>query len=185
MRESKLFNTFSLSTMNSNKRGFTLIELLVVIAIIGILSSVVLASLNSARKKGRDARRISDMKQLQLALELYYDATASSYPVQGVLAAAPTVANNAALATTALTALVPTYIASVPADPINDTTYRYQYSSLTGTALCAATPCSGYFLIAELEGSSNASTYTGTAGGSATICVAGEASAPFTYCVKQ
>nr|AQQ75000.1 hypothetical protein [uncultured bacterium] len=60
-------------------RGFTLIELLVVIAIIGILSSVVLASLNSARQKGRDARRISDIKQLQLALELYYDAN-QSYP---------------------------------------------------------------------------------------------------------
>ena len=59
--------------MKSTK-GFTLIELLVVIAIIGILSSVVLASLNSARKKGRDARRVSDLKQLQLALELYYDA---------------------------------------------------------------------------------------------------------------
>ena len=59
-------------------RGFTLIELLVVIAIIGILSSVVLASLNSARKKGRDARRIADLKQLQLALELYYDANPST-----------------------------------------------------------------------------------------------------------
>ena len=44
---------------------------LVVIAIIGILSSVVLASLNGARKKGRDARRISDLKQIQLALEMY------------------------------------------------------------------------------------------------------------------
>lgn len=60
-------------------RGFTLIELLVVVAIIGILSSVVLASLNSARQKGRDARRVSDLKQLQLALELYYDANAA-YP---------------------------------------------------------------------------------------------------------
>ena len=59
------------------KRGFTLIELLVVIAIIGILSSVVLASLNSARLKGRDARRISDIKQLQTALNLYNDAHAS------------------------------------------------------------------------------------------------------------
>ena len=64
----------------SNKnRGFTLIELLVVIAIIGILSSVVLASLNSAREKSRDARRIGDIKQLQLALEMYYDSN-SAYP---------------------------------------------------------------------------------------------------------
>lgn len=59
--------------------GFTLIELLVVIAIIGILSSVVLASLNSARTKARDTRRVSDLKQIQVALELYYDAN-SKYP---------------------------------------------------------------------------------------------------------
>ncbi|MEK9175103.1 MAG: type II secretion system protein, partial [Patescibacteria group bacterium] len=62
------------------KKGFTLIELLVVIAIIGILASVVLASLNSARAKSRDARRIADVKQIQLALELYYDANAQHYP---------------------------------------------------------------------------------------------------------
>ena len=54
-------------------KGFTLIELLVVIAIIGILSSVVLASLNSARKRARDTRRLSDMNQIQTALEYYYD----------------------------------------------------------------------------------------------------------------
>ncbi|MEK9161552.1 MAG: prepilin-type N-terminal cleavage/methylation domain-containing protein [Patescibacteria group bacterium] len=59
--------------MKNIKRGFTLIELLVVIAIIGILSSVVLASLNSARAKSRDAKRLSDIKSLQLALELYFD----------------------------------------------------------------------------------------------------------------
>lgn len=53
--------------------GFTLIELLVVISIIGILSSVILASLNSAREKARDTAILSDVKQMQLALELYND----------------------------------------------------------------------------------------------------------------
>ena len=56
------------------KRGFTLIELLVVIAIIGIISSVVLASLSAARTKSQDAKRLSDMHQMQTALELYYNS---------------------------------------------------------------------------------------------------------------
>ncbi len=52
--------------------GFTLIELLVVIAIIGILASIVLASMGTARAKARDAKRIADIKNIQLALETYY-----------------------------------------------------------------------------------------------------------------
>lgn len=87
------------------KRGFTLIELLVVIAIIGILSSVVLASLNSARQKSRDARRVGDIKQLQLALEMFYDST-NNYPQ-------------------ALTELVPGYIPVQPLDPQSGTAYTY------------------------------------------------------------
>ncbi|HVW82618.1 MAG TPA: prepilin-type N-terminal cleavage/methylation domain-containing protein [Candidatus Paceibacterota bacterium] len=54
--------------------GFTLIELLVVIAIIGLLSSVILASLNAAREKSRDAQRKLEVAQIQQALELYYTA---------------------------------------------------------------------------------------------------------------
>ena len=56
-----------------HNKGFTLIELLVVIAIIGLLSSVVLVSMGGVRAKARDARRLSDMRQILLALQLYYD----------------------------------------------------------------------------------------------------------------
>jgi general secretion pathway protein G len=63
-------------------RGFTLIELLVVISIIGLLSSVVLASLNSARSKARDAERASDINQVNKALELYYSVH-GAYPSTG------------------------------------------------------------------------------------------------------
>src|SRR3989344_3856463 len=62
------------------KGGFTLIELLVVIAIIGMLSSAIFSSLNNARRKSRDARRIADLHQIKNALDLFY-STYGRYPV--------------------------------------------------------------------------------------------------------
>lgn len=56
------------------RRGFTLIELLVVIAIIGILSSVVLVSLNSARSRGQDAAIKANLSGVRTQAELYYDS---------------------------------------------------------------------------------------------------------------
>jgi general secretion pathway protein G len=63
-----------------NKKGFTLIELLVVIAIIGLLSTLAVVALGSARQKARDSKRLSDLKQIQTALELFYTDN-NSYPV--------------------------------------------------------------------------------------------------------
>lgn len=78
------------------KKGFTLIELLVVIAIIGILSSVVLASLNTARGKGADAAAKSNLNNIRAQAEIVYDNANGSYAgvcadgnvVKGVTAAA-------------------------------------------------------------------------------------------------
>lgn len=108
-------------------RGFTLIELLVVIAIIGLLSSVILASLGGARAKGRDARRIADIRQLQMALELYYD-TNNKYPQH----------------ITSALLVTPGYIASIPKDPAN-TAVSYLYVALGGST------CTTYHLGAQLE----------------------------------
>ena len=69
----------NIKLMDKYKRGFTLIEILVVIAIIGILASVVLASLNSARNKGSDAAVKSDLNGLRGQAAIYYDDHSYSY----------------------------------------------------------------------------------------------------------
>lgn len=67
---------------NKNKKSaFTLIELLVVIAIIGILVTLAVVALQNARKNARDAKRIADIKQIQTALELYFNDV-GEYPAE-------------------------------------------------------------------------------------------------------
>ncbi len=124
------------SANNSVFRGFTLIELLVVIAIIGLLSSVVLASLNSARIKGRDARRLSDLHQIQLGLQLYYQDN-GHYPASGGTwwYSCDTAAWNQFK-----TALAVSFPSQLPVDPINTSCggpwnvnyYTYTYGSNGG-----------------------------------------------------
>lgn len=71
-----------------SNRGFTLIELLVVIAIIGILSSVVLASLSTARNKGNDAKVKGQLSQVRAGAELYANTNNGSYSASVMAAAA-------------------------------------------------------------------------------------------------
>lgn len=126
------------------KKGFTLIELLVVIAIIGVLASVVLASLNTARTKSRDARRVADVKQIQIALEMYMDSN-QEYP------------ENVAVLVTA--GLMP----SEPKDPSTVVSYpydNYQHGASQYMACDAATTagtCLVYHLGATLENTTTSS----------------------------
>ena len=110
-----------------------IVGLLIPIAI-GILSSVVLASLNIARMKSVDARRIIDIKQLQLALELNY-VEAGTYPISSF---SDLVNNN--------------YISSIPADPTTGAAYSY-ISLNDSNNVCAVTPCTKYVLAATLSDS--------------------------------
>ncbi|MEI6835479.1 MAG: prepilin-type N-terminal cleavage/methylation domain-containing protein [Candidatus Falkowbacteria bacterium] len=103
------------------KKGFTLIELLVVVAIIGLLATLSIVALNNARARSRDAKRVADVKQMQTALELYFNDNAS-YPSSvtpgGVISVTSTVYMNR----------VP--VPPLPADggalcPANPTAYTY------------------------------------------------------------
>ena len=126
-------------------KGFTLIELLVVIAIIGVLASTVLASINGARVKSRDARRLADVRQLVLVMQLYYDDNNTFPPYvggtcvqtngwcclghgtagrcwQGSYGGSDALDNS----------LSPRYIARIPDDPLNNTARygdAYMYNS--------------------------------------------------------
>ena len=103
-------------------RGFTLIELLVVIAIIGILSSVVLASLSNARSKARDAQRVSDITQFQIALEYFFD---NAIPTKRY----PTDAEGIAILGTL------NYLRSVPVAP-EGALVGYVYNATGGIEYC-------------------------------------------------
>ena len=129
--------------IKSRLSGFTLIELLVVIAIIGVLASIVLASLNSARRKSRDARRITDIKQIQLALELYYDGQSPTPQYPPAVAPDVPCTNFSGLSVLAAGG----YIPQVPQDPQGGC-YRYTSNAPTATRTT-------YHLGATLEEATN------------------------------
>lgn len=127
--------------MPTGRQGFTLIELLVVISVIGILTTLVMANLNAARERARDAQRKSDLRSIQTALRLYYNDV-GGYPagtstIMGCDGACtwgqPWIKNSI------------TYMNILPNDPLPGQTYKY-----TGSA-----DFESYTLIACLENKSD------------------------------
>ncbi|MEK7608826.1 MAG: type II secretion system protein [Patescibacteria group bacterium] len=134
-----------------NKKGFTLIEMLIVIAIIGILSSIVLVGLGPVQRRGRDARRISDLKQVQNALELYFNKC-GYYPGSVQAGAACTNFGGAPGDWSAVkSALVGSALGvnQIPSDPSGGRVYQYGVDTESGRE------GSGYVLAATLEDASN------------------------------
>ncbi len=113
---------------NKSQKGFTLVELLVVIAIIGILATLLLLQLGVARQRARDAKRIVDISQTRTAVELYFDDNGQY----------PQVITYSALAAV----LVPKYLTQLPADPLSNGLFNYNYAYLGLTK---------YHVWAELE----------------------------------
>ncbi len=115
-----------------NQLGFTLIELVMVIGVIALISSISMFALIKARIKARNARRATDLTQLQKSLELYY-STNGYYPNGGAVANA----NQAYDISNLTTFLVPSTISKIPYDPSYPSSslnnYQYMWGGTTGT----------------------------------------------------
>ena len=161
-----------MNIVRSGRGGFTLIELLVVIAIIGILSSVVLVSLNSARSKGKDARIQEETAQVRTQLESDYNTSTGYGDLTGGAGHVDTL-NAGGSGNTNLTIILndiggqlPTAVTTLSANMSNANDYVIYSTAVSGTPTdysIYGRTSQGYFCIG-----SDGSTKTSTAGAMAT-----------------
>lgn len=139
------------------KRGFTLIELLVVVSIISLLSSIILASVNSARAKSRDAARVSTVHSLVNAIYLATSANNGNFPSSGGtgvcigLNTGSTCWDGSVSGNTAFTTALQPYMSQFPTDPLRTSgigdRYIYADSSTLVAQACSVIQPSGPFII--------------------------------------
>ncbi len=116
--------------INLSIRGFTLVELMVTIAIMALLTGIITANLTSSRKKARDAKRISDIGQIQLALELFFDrcnfypAVTGSGLTQTIGTSGP---NTSCTTSSGSTITINTFLSPIPTPTTGTTQTVYNY----------------------------------------------------------
>lgn len=155
------------------KKGFTLIELVVVIGLIALLATIVLSNLNGSRMKSRDVQRVSDINQIQKALQLYVTN-------QGKFPAELDLTTN------------PTFMALYPGTLKDPLGVAYKYVPLGGSGACTGYHLGAVleepgtkFLSGDVDAAASSNTCAGTDfNGASTDCASG-VGADLCYDVKQ
>jgi len=173
--------------IHSKSRGFTLIELLIVIAIIAVLTGIIITNLSGSRAKSRDAKRVSDIAQIQLAIEQYFDRCQQypfsiTNPTTSIYNGCPNGGSGSGQLN------LSSFISQIPTDP--STGVLYQYTTYTPSG---GVP-SDYVLHAQLETKGDALNSSLKSGSATQIpstpgwytnnnCYIANANPPYDYCI--